>query len=452
MARPTATAAALVASAVGLVAYLAKPLTITVGDIDLRGPLVVVGPTIYQMSMRGGPMTGPNPLLLPVADGTDIGAGTYGRTLEAGQSYTDPVTGVSVYKVTDSDYPVSNVRAYHDYAGQGPEISLPWTSGGHVFYTLQFATWTTTYWLIDFNYTNRAFSNLRAGPVRDHDLGFSFSTVTSTPRIAYYLSGGVLNRYDTEANALANTGNFPHDPVASSLNDGQWLSHSVNDSIFGWHTPNGAYGVVWNAVTDTELWAYSASSVVNEFVVDYDGAYIYVSSNDATVKLDIVRTSDGANLGAPTDDRGVVHIAAGRSLAIMGDPDTSGGPAYYYVVPSNQTDEVFAAGGVWLDADMLVHNSGHWVQSNSSGLSQWFLTSPYVASGGANTGDLSLYISYVRPDGQARLVAWHDGVWTGAAEYNEIPFATSSPDGRLVMWNSNMNNSGRSDVFIAVVP
>ena len=45
------TIAALAASALGVVVYLAKPLTIQTGDIDITGPLVVFGPVINQIRM-----------------------------------------------------------------------------------------------------------------------------------------------------------------------------------------------------------------------------------------------------------------------------------------------------------------------------------------------------------------------------------------------------------------
>ncbi|MFU8804943.1 MAG: hypothetical protein ACNA8W_14110, partial [Bradymonadaceae bacterium] len=115
----------------------------------------------------------PNPMLLPAAAGQGPQDGfTYGRNLNAGESYVDPVSGVQVYKVTDSTTPVENTGAYHAYSGGGPLMSQPWESDGKTFYSLQFYT-NGTWHLVDFNETDGTFDNWRASPGNELQLAWT---------------------------------------------------------------------------------------------------------------------------------------------------------------------------------------------------------------------------------------------------------------------------------------
>ncbi len=49
-----------------------------------------------------------------------------------------------------------------------------------------------------------------------------------------------------------------------------------------------------------------------------------------------------------------------------------------------------------------------------------------------------------------RLLAHHYGVVP--MSYYQTPWAQPSPDGKVVIFNSNMNGSGRYDLFVAEVP
>ncbi len=79
--------------------------------------------------------------------------------------------------------------------------------------------------------------------------------------------------------------------------------------------------------------------------------------------------------------------------------------------------------------------------------------------GGDPTGNVRLYdarpgfeaVVFVRADGSDyRFLAHH---WSSeAGGFFSLPSPQISPDGRLVMWRSNMNNSGRRDILVAEVP
>jgi hypothetical protein len=62
-------------------------------------------------------------------------------------------------------------------------------------------------------------------------------------------------------------------------------------------------------------------------------------------------------------------------------------------------------------------------------------------------------VALLRLDGSdARLVCHHYSL-DAEERYEAMPKATISPDGKLVMFSSNMNDSdGRIDVFAAEVP
>lgn len=69
----------------------------------------------------------------------------------------------------------------------------------------------------------------------------------------------------------------------------------------------------------------------------------------------------------------------------------------------------------------------------------------------SRTGDA---ISFISLSGAApRLVAHTYHIWRIGVDYWSLPFGTISPDGKLVMFNSNMGSyTGRSDLFVVEVP
>jgi len=99
----------------------------------------------------------------------------------------------------------------------------------------------------------------------------------------------------------------------------------------------------------------------------------------------------------------------------------------------------------------LVHHSGNWVQSDAElggDLNrQWSFVSGYEN----NTSLLwDMAIGVQRADGSdQRLLLHHYSV---NPTYFAIPWGTPSPDGKVVIFNSNMNGSGRYDLFVAEMP
>jgi len=59
-------------------------------------------------------------------------------------------------------------------------------------------------------------------------------------------------------------------------------------------------------------------------------------------------------------------------------------------------------------------------------------------------------IGVMRADGSdARLLVHH---YSTNSTYSDDPFVKPSPDGKVVMFDSNMAGSGRYDVFVAEMP
>jgi len=59
-------------------------------------------------------------------------------------------------------------------------------------------------------------------------------------------------------------------------------------------------------------------------------------------------------------------------------------------------------------------------------------------------------IGIVRSDGSdARLLAHH---YSASPSYYADAYAQPSPDGKVVIFNSNMNGSGRYDLFVTEMP
>jgi len=388
-----------------------------------------------------------DPSQLPLAAGQGPEPGyTYGRKLEAGKGYMDPVTGVGIYKVTDATTPFPNREAGHDYSGGGPFISLPWAQGGKAYYTIFLHVGRGRWYFVDFNYSDRTFENWREAPAEE--LGLAFSLNENTPRIAYYLDGsGVLHRYDTETMTQANTGHFPHQ--ASNIHDdGTWFHNSLNDEMFVWQEYPEGNGVVWDAVNDVERYTWSSADDVNEPALDRSGNYLFLSVPGT--RFQIVRLSDGVVLGAPDGDRRVVHPSPGTGgLVFTHDPDTGGGYQFYVAQGNGQVSTVGRPGD-YFGAPGLGHHSALWVtEDNATGLDQWTLFSSYTRSG-TNPGLLGNNIAFLRAsDGETRILAWHDSV---SPDYWEVPMGQLSPDGRLVIFKSNMNGSSRYDTFLALVP
>jgi len=380
-----------------------------------------------------------DPTLLPAATGQRPVAGTYGRNLAAGQTYTDPLTGVLVLKLTSSSVPNANSGVYHGYSEGGPFISQAWAgTDGHTYYT----AYLSNGWLVDIRYDTFATSNWRTVPVNG-EINFAFSLSPATPRIGYFVdddNSKTLHRYNTATNRIEDTGIFPYTTSAAgsslswlqvNLNDG-WLVGMLNSNstIVGVRVADGLARVIPRGTND-----------VDEPHIDREFPFVYISTNNAQ---NIVVNLETGAVVAETDPSGVDaadHEAPLRGKVVALNWEANGvvsndrqGNVRVEVTPS-PTDW----SGDW-------HMAGQWVFNNPS---QYFLLDQWQG-----TGNYPIYrgmIGMVSIGGDVRILAAHNATGTGYDTGGQ-PHPTFAPDGKLVMWTSNMNGSARSDVFVARVP
>jgi hypothetical protein len=381
-----------------------------------------------------------------------------------GDSYRSPESspGVLVYKVTDPNTPRAG-SANHwapQGGGGGPFISMPWIGpGGDTYYTLMVSSANQGY-LIDMNYNNAVaesgtvFSNNRAMPSGVGNLDAIFSYNPSTPRIMYHTTGGgQIRRYNTETMVYDEPVNLNF-PSPSSVGT-SWLNMDVNDEWFVAHTKSIARTKAWNAVTDQVVdWGTTGS---DEAHISRDGKYVLLVGGTFDTDLGTIAT------GPPPTD-----LAPEIPGYAFSHPD--GGPNGYFVVtaPADGTSERPAPAYYDPVNDIYStigpayggsgHNSGTWQINNEPGLNAWTLVSQYSGDSLGGTIVPSVIRKagvFWRLDGsEARLVALN---------FNRVlvknqgePHHTASPDGKLVMWNSDARSIpggiDRNDVYVAIIP
>jgi hypothetical protein len=390
-----------------------------------------------------------DPTLLPTATGQHPGAGTYGRSLSAGQTYVDPVSGVLVLKLTDASTPVSNGGVYAGYSEGGPNISQPWVGGdGHTYYTVNFTGGAGGIGasLVDIRYDTFVPSNYRTSPIIGWETGYAFSLNPATPRIFYYCkqSDGKIYRYNTATNANEAAGVFPWLPTA---NDGSgsftWLQVNLNDTwIVGMYNSN--FTTVGKRLSDgLERTFLSGTHPVNEPHIDREYPVVYLLTTDAIqmwpfnmdTGLEITKNDPGtidSNMH-PLTLRGRTASVSWQMNGIVSSDHLGNVTTLFTPSPTDRFGNF--------------HTAGQWVFNNPN---NWFTIDQWQTADTQSKIYLGM-MGFVNLAGDVRILAAHDAIG-GAYGTGGQPHPTLSPDGRLVMWTSNMNGSGRFDVFVARVP
>jgi hypothetical protein len=380
-----------------------------------------------------------DPTKLPLATGQRPAAGAYGRNLAGGQTYVDPNTGVTVLKLTSASVPASNGGMYHGYSEGGPNISQPWTgTDGETYYTAKVGEW-----LVDIRYSTFTSLNWRRVDYWG-EIGLAFSLNPATPRIAYLVNDKRVDRYNTATNATENTGRWPWN-IGAAGDYPQWLQTQVNDTwlvamlqstttIVGFRPSDGFERAVTPA---------AAGVLIDEPHLDREDPVVYISG-DSPVKNKMVNLATGS-FKVPTDPNG---WAQDSHQAPMRGKTVAQGHWQANAMVATGTD-----GRVWkvasptpTDVNGDYHLAGQWVFNNPSE----YFTADQWASNGSNAIYRGM-IGFVSMSGDVRLLAATDATGTGYGTGGQ-PHPTLAPDGKFVMWTSNMNGSGRYDTFIARVP
>src|SRR6266576_6162106 len=342
----------------------------------------------------------PDPTLLPAAARQVPDLVAYAAlgvaTRPAGFSYNGPVSGVKVWKVTSGSTPAPNSGAGHDYADGANQVSRGWGANNNN-HTLLIRGAGMAYYLVDFT-RGAGFSNYRVLPPAaqpKQDLRFSFSSLVSQPRIAYVINDGQLKRFNTATMQVENTGNFP---LTTTLFG--WLQQDKNDEWFV-GLADASTVFAWNSRTNQLL--THAESWVNEPRLERDGRYVVLTNGGTTVRLWDLST----NTFGPT-----------------------------------QTDPNFS---FFHNADLR----GQWVGTNNNATAP-FAQDRYVPSGG-QLAKVQFLAQSAGPD------IHHAGNWvqSDAELGGNLNRQWSFVSGFSSAWPtvlSNMNGSGRYDLFVAEMP
>ena len=396
------------------------------------------------IDMAGSSLASP-PLMLPIATTLQVPlTGAYDAlnvpSLVAGEWYLDPTTEVKIYKLTSATFPASMPNWGHDYSEGSDEVSLPYN--GNTRAVLVYSG--SGHWLVDFT-PGVGVSNPRAltgslSPATD--LAFTFSSNPATPYYAYVSNGSSIVRFDLRTMAAAPGGGWPQTESGAV-----WLHQSENDGMFVWmRGANGSTMVAFEPSTGTRK-TYTNPNM-NEPRIDRAGRYVGLSMNTPRNGL-LVWDWQTSSVVWSTD--GVVPFAHNASLRrrwLSVDWNLGPFPPPFAMFTPDVPNSATHIGG---PADSnLVHGNGNWIQHPADLNDQWALFTHYgslrppedywLAPGG---------MVLITANGQRRLLA-HPYNTTG--NYTFYSFGKFSSDGRYVLFTSDMNGSGRSDLFLAELP
>lgn len=411
------------------------------------------------------PPTGatPTPTLLPFASAKSppaIATMPAIAALPAGGSYVDAASGVKVYKATDANTPTAgNVGMAVTYSTQGLQISGPWGANSDQ-YTVFIHNGKGASYLFDYK-LGGAFSNYRSIPAGEGAIAMS----RKTPQIAYYLSGGNLHRYDTSKNAAADSAPFSL-AFSTASGDKSWLMVNQDDtwasavatdgqSVTALDMVGGKQITVANSGLDEVYIGYSSQALINDDAGGKAATAGYVYN---------FLTNSKASINLPFGQYPLVsHVPSLNGFWIATDNWTGGGHmpldqiAYDGTHSSPTSTKADAAGGKAYYGQF--HASGHW--SQPAGQKQYVLYSFDHDTNAADTPNLKYGMHFADVStGILYLLAYHNSEdattnmahTVGGSNYWSQAHASESNDGKVVIWNSNLQDTSREDVYLAEVP
>ena len=417
----------------------------------------VAGPSFWRRSAGGVLVADPTQLPEATSPG-QTRSGTYGRSLSAGQTYVDPVSGVTVLKVTSSTVPISNSGVSHGYATSGPRCSQPWVDGGdgHTKYTLclDFIGYFVDIDYEDFQAENFRDAGAAAGP---GDAGMAFSLHPSTPQRSYALNSGIIRAYSTITGSEITPTGFPFDPAgAGSLN---WLQTQLNDTWFAYMSGTEYRGYKPSTGTERAMTQARSGFTHDELHIDLLNPYVYMSVDDDAganapwnLEADTFDASpDSQTVNGPMSDD---HCAPGRGYVVgTAHFASQGGGCYVYRADTDVAVQIIEGSANYHDAASDFYTNANWCRDLRPEMSVpadlWHLTSKENQDD-ADAKVRQYAMALVKNDGSSvRIVGHHD---SSGSVYDRFSKAMLSPDGKLVIFTSDMNGSSRWDVFVAKMP
>ena len=229
-----------------------------------------------------------------------------------------------------------------------------------------------------------------------------------------------------------------------------WLQQSENDGLFAWmRGASGPTVVGYEPATGT-LKTYTNTGI-DEPRIDRAGRYIGLTMATPAEALYLWDWQADRIVLQTTGDPDIpfIHVASLRDRWYGVDWNLS--QPYEYVVfdPVARTQTLL--GGPTNSGDE--YGNGNWIQHPADLDDQWALFSHFEGLAPSGSGWLAPGgMVYVTANGQRRLLGHPYTTITEAANYALASFVRQSSDGRYVMFTSDMNGSGRTDVFLVEVP
>jgi hypothetical protein len=394
----------------------------------------------------------PNPTLLPTATIAQVPLTAAYSLLNvpskaAGGFYLDPTTAVKIYKLTSATFPAAGANWGHDYSEGGDEVSLPYNGTTRAILVYS----GSSHWLIDFT-PGVGVSNPRplTGTLAPWiDLAFAFSNNPATPYYAYVSNGTTVRRIDIRTMSEAPGNGWPITDVPDAGGYGPiWLHQAENDSFFTWmRGANGPTVVGYEPSTGT-LKTYTNAGL-NEPRIDRAGRYIGISMSTPYNGLTVWDWQTNAISWTTPGDPGppFAHNASLKRRWITVDWNLSF-PDQFVMYSSDAPNSGTHIGGPANGTE--IHCNGNWIQSPANLNDQWAMCTHYGSL--QPTGSTWLApgaMVLLTPNGERRILG-HPYNTTG--NYTFFTFAKFSSDGQYVLFTSDMNGSGRSDLFLAEVP
>jgi hypothetical protein len=275
------------------------------------------------------------------------------------------------------------------------------------------------------------------------DLAFTFSNNPATPYYAYVSDGSAIRRFD-----LRTMREVPGDGWPQADPNAVWMHQSENDGMFVWmRGSTGPTTVIYEPATGTKK-TYT-DSLVNEPRIDRAGRYVGFVMNSPANGLKVWDWNTNGITWSSTGDPGIPfgHCASLRRRWYQVNWNASFPPPFATWTPDVTNSGVNIGGPA---NATLVHGNGNWIQHPADLGDQWAVFTHY--------GSLRPPESYwlapggmvlITANGQRRLLG-HP--YNTTSDYTFLSFAKFSPDGKYVLFTSNMNGSPRSDLFLAELP
>ena len=275
------------------------------------------------------------------------------------------------------------------------------------------------------------------------DLAFAFSNNPATPWYAYVSNGTTIRRFDIRTMTEATGGGWPVTDASA-----MWLHQSENDALFVWMRGSSGTTVVGYEPSTGTLKTYTNAGL-NEPRVDRAGRYVGISMTSPPNGLVVWDWQGNAVAWSTPGDPGppFAHNASLRRRWMSVDWNISY-PYAYSLFKSDVANSAVDLSGPTNGGQ--VHGNGNWIQHPADLGDQWAAFSYY---GGLRPTE-TFWLApggcvLATANGQRRLLL-HP--YNTSANYTFFTFGKFSPDGSYLLFTSDMDGSGRSDLFLAEVP